>query len=256
MSPSPVHVAITGASSGIGEALALEWARRGAKVTAVARRMNLLEALAAKGEGRIRPVQADLGRVAACADWIAPAEAAHGPIDVLVNNAGMVIVARTAEKPWADVETLLHLNLHTPLRLIQAVLPGMLARRSGTIVNVASVAALVAPPGQQFYGASKAGLAAASESIRAELRGSGVHVLTVYPGPVHTAMEKEALAGFEGKPAFMPAGEPDELARLVIRAVERRSARVIYPRFYALSRWLPPFARWVTDRLAPKVRGA
>ncbi len=248
-----IHVAVTGASSGIGRAIAAEFARAGAKVTLVARRRDLLEELAAElGSCHVAP--ADLADPAHAAAWIADAETAQGPIDVLINNAGVELVAPFAETDVEAGERLLRLNLHTPLRLTRAVLPGMIERRRGTIVDVASVAALAGTPGYAYYAASKAGLAGASELLRGELRGTGVHVVTVYPGPVHTSMAESALAALEPNVWLdrAPWGTADVLARRVRRAVETRKSRVIYPRFYALSRWFPWLARPIADATAPR----
>jgi short-subunit dehydrogenase len=250
-----LHVAITGASSGIGEALVREFARRGAALTMVARRADRLEAIAREIGGRTHRTVADLADTARAADWIPAAEAALGPIDLLVNNAGAQIVGPTAALDWARAEELLRLNLHTPLKLTRTVLPAMLARRSGTIVDIASSAAFTALPGTYIYGASKGGLATASECLRGELRGSGVHVVTVYPGPVHTAMGDGTAAQFE--PSFLKRltvwGRADVLARLVADAVRRRRPRVIYPRFYQVQRWFPGLSRFVADRAPPLV---
>jgi len=250
------HVAITGASSGIGAALARELAKHlpGARLTLVARRKELLEALAAELGPTCRAVAHDLADAERAADWVPGAEAAHGPIDVLVNNAGMENTGPTAA---ADVETckkLFQLNLVTPILLSRRLLPEMLARKSGMIVNVVSVAALTPPPMQAYYGASKAGLAAFSEATRGELAGSGVHLLTVYPGPVKTSMGEAgwaALGGRENLPP-VPEGTPEELARRIRRAMEKRKSRLIYPRFYVTARWLPWLSRFLTDRYAPR----
>src|SRR6185436_18406316 len=102
-------------------------------------------------------------------DWVPDAEAAHGPIDVLVNNAGMENTGPTAAADVEACKKLFQLNLVTPILLSRRLLPEMLARKSGMIVNVASVAALTPPPMQAYYGASKAGLAAFSEATRGEL---------------------------------------------------------------------------------------
>lgn len=248
-----MHVAITGASSGIGEALARAWAKKGARVTIIARRKALLEKLAAELGENARVLARDLSDPSGATEWIADAEAAHGPIDLLVNNAGMENVGLTAA---SDVETglrLLQLNLVTPILLTRAMLPAMLARKSGTIVQIASVAGLAAPPGQAWYGASKAGLAQFTETLRVELRGTGVHVCVVYPGPIKTAMGDSAFAKYGGREAVgtAPEGTPEELARRVVRAVERRHARVIYPGFYRAAWYLPWLARIVTFRMAP-----
>src|SRR4030095_2258424 len=109
--------------------------------------------------------------------------------DVLVNNAGIQIVQRVTETDWSAAERLLHLDLHVPLRLTTLVLRRMIPRRSGTIVDISSMAALAPTPGMYFYNAAKAGLAAASEGLRAEMKPHGIHVVTVYPGPVRSDME-------------------------------------------------------------------
>jgi short-subunit dehydrogenase len=250
------HVAVTGASSGIGEALARELGRAGAKVTVVARRREKLEALAAELGARCRVVAHDLGVPARAAEWVDEAEQAFGPIDVLCNNAGIENTGPTARSDLAGGIQVLHTNLHSPLTLCMRVLPPMLARNSGTIVNVASIAGLTAPPMQAWYGASKAGLAQFSEALRGELRRTRVKVLTVYPGPVKTAMSDaayEAFGGRKGAVGLLPEGQPDKLARLIRRAIERGRARLIYPRFYHVTRLFPWLARWLADAGAPRV---
>jgi short-subunit dehydrogenase len=242
-----LHVAITGASSGIGEALARELAKAGAKLTLVARRKELLEAI---GGGACLCAH-DLSDPSRAAEWLPSAEAANGPVDVLVNNAGMDLTGPSLELTPEETRRLLDLNLHSPLALIRAVAPGMVARGRGAIVNVASAAAFASTPRQAWYGASKAGLASFSEALRYELAPSGVHVLTVYPGPVRTPMAERAFAAVGGREKVMkgvPEGEPGELAVLIRRALERRQARVIYPRFYRVSYLAPWFARWMKAR--------
>jgi short-subunit dehydrogenase len=250
-----LHIAVTGASSGIGEAIVREYARAGARVTMVARRREQMEEIARAVGGRTQVFAADLADVARVTEWIAPAKGEFGPIDILVNNAGMQIVDDFAATDVARAEQLLHLDLHSPLRLTRAVLPDMIARKAGTIVDIASLAALAPTPGMVYYNAAKAGLAAASESLRGELRGSGVHVVTVYPGPVETPMGRAGYAALEQTAGARatPTGTPEALARLVRRAVERRKARVIYPWIYTIVRHLPGLTRWSLDRFSPKV---
>lgn len=246
------HVAITGASSGIGAALVREFVRSGASVTMVARRRDLMETLAAEVGGRTRIVAADLSHASALG-WIAPAEAELGPIDVLINNAGVQIIEPTAEVDPAAARALIELDLIVPLALAGAVLPAMLARRAGTIVNISSLAALAPPPGMTHYNAAKSGLAAASESLRGELRRSGVNVLTVYPGPVDTAMSRAAYASYQPSrfASALPSGTAEELARRVRRAVEQRHGRVIYPRIYAFFRYFQAVPRLFLDPFMP-----
>ena len=252
-----MHVAVTGASAGIGEAIAREFSRAGADVTLVARRKEKLEALAKELGGKAAVFAVDLSDVERATGWIEPAEAALGPIDVLVNNAGFQFVGRTETASIEACEETLRLNLLTPLRITRAVLPGMLARRSGTIVDISSMAALTPMPGMFYYNAGKAGIANASEGLRGELRGTGVHVLTVYPGPVATDLSRRGYEAYEDTWAarISPEGTTEKLARLVRRGVERRRARIVYPRFYTMALWFPRLARWVTVMLSPPLKG-
>lgn len=248
-----MHVAITGASSGIGEALAREYARAGAAVTLVARRRELLDGIAASIGGHTFTFAADLTNPERACDFVGPAEEALGPIDVLINNAGVQIVLPIEHTGLDEGEALVRLNLLTPLRLIHRLLPSMLARGSGTIVNIASAASWSTLPGMTHYNVSKAGLAAASETIRGELRGRGVHVLTVYPGPVHTAMGHHGFASYPNAWTVraQPTGTTEVLARRVRRAVEKKRERIVYPRIYWFSRLFPGLSRFITDRFAP-----
>jgi short-subunit dehydrogenase len=251
------HVVVTGASSGIGAALVREYLGAGAAVTAVARRKDKLSELCADAGDRAFIVRADLSKVAHAADWIPEAEAALGPIDVLINNAGMQLIGPVEAADPEVGEELLRLNVHTPMRLIRALLPGMLERERGAIVNIASLSALTPMPGMFYYNASKAALAGASEALWAELRGSGVHVVTVYPGPVDTALGHEGLKNFNASNPTVrvaPWGTPEELARIVRRAVDRRQQHVVYPKAYATARQFPNLARYLVYRFLPTRR--
>lgn len=249
------HVAITGASSGIGAALVAEFVRAGASVTLVARRQSEMEALAARVGGKTQIFAIDLCNVPRCCDWLAPAAARFGPIDVLINNAGIQPVEMSVEADPATVEKTIALNLVAPMRLTLAVLPEMIQRGGGTIVDIASVAAYASLPGMWTYNATKAGLAAATESLRGELRGSGVHIIPVYPGPVDTPMARSAYSSYPGwAKAMLLEGDADELARRIRTAVELKGGRVIYPLAYHVPRWFPTITRWVIDRVAPLPR--
>jgi short-subunit dehydrogenase len=255
------HVVVTGASSGIGAALVAEFACSGASVTMVARREAAMTALAARVGGRTQLFAVDLAQPAdptLALAFVGPAQERFGPVDVLINNAGVQIVEPAEEHDPAELLAMLRLNLTVPMLLTRALLPGMLERGRGTIVNVSSMAALAPTPGMWGYNACKGGLAAASESLRGELRRTGVHVLTVYPGPVDTPMSR---AGYEAYPknfsiGLLPQGHPAELARRVRSAVELGQPRLIYPRPYALTRYFPTMTRWFLDQFTPRAKSA
>ena len=252
-----MHVVITGASSGIGEALAREYLRRGASLTLVARRRGKLEELAKGHTDTCRVVEAALTDHEHACDWVDAAAEALGEIDVLVNTAGVQIVGRTVDTSVEDCERMLRLNILSPLRLTKHVLPGMIARGRGTIVDIASMAAIAPTPGMFYYNASKAALAAASESLRGELRGTGVHVMTVYPGPVRTAMEATGRAAYEETAMmklFTPVGEAGVLARKIANGVASGRARIIYPATYGVSRHFPNLTRFFLDRFTPPLK--
>ena len=199
---------VTGASSGIGAEIARELARRGHGVTLVARREDRLKELAAELFGvRAEVVTADLS-VEADRQRVVDEVAARGlSVDVLVNNAGLsttgLVVDSTAEAELrmvkVDVEAVVH--------LCTLLLPGMVARGAGSVLNVASTAAMQPLPGQAGYGASKAFVLSYTRALATELRGTGVTATALCPGPVPT--EFAAAAGwsqeqFEGAlPSFM-----------------------------------------------------
>ncbi len=249
-----MHVVITGASRGIGAALAREYLSHGEKVTLVARSKLQLEELAQTGGARAFPVEADLCEAEQATSWLPAAIERLGPIDVLVNNAGMQLLGRVAELDTEEVGKMVALNVMAPIRLTRAVLPDMIARRSGCIVDIASMAALTPAPYMSHYSATKAALATASECLRIELEGTGVHVLTVYPGPVTTEMSQGAFDVLHKTPAVanMPTGTPASLARVLFRAIAERQPRVIYPKIYAAATYMPTFARWITKKIAPR----
>ena len=248
-----MHALVTGASRGIGAAIAEQLAQLGYDLTLVARSTGPLEELAARLPTRVRVQPADLSSTAAALELIAPAEAELGPIDLLVNNAGIQYVEPAIGVTAERLERLFAVNLITPIQLMNAVARDMVARGQGVIVNVASMAAVTTTPGMTHYSSTKAGFAAASEGLRMELRGSGVHVVTVYPGPVATDMADAAKANLEMDLAsrMVPEGTAKGLAELVSRSIDRRSTRVFYPRSYQSAWMLRPVAQFLVDRFSP-----
>lgn len=175
--PTGRRALVTGCSSGIGRATALELAGRGYEVTATARRPETLAGL---------PVARTLALDVDDDASVAAARAAVGPIDVLVNNAGFGIEGAVEEVPLDDVRRAFETNVFGPARMIQAFLPDMRQQGSGAIVNVTSVAGIAAPPLAGFYAATKFALEALSEALAFEVGHFGVRVVIVEPGGIAT----------------------------------------------------------------------
>jgi len=183
-------VLVTGASSGIGAAMARQFADQGARVALVARRRERLEALAAEiaHAGRPEPVviEADLCAEGACARVIEQATAQLGPIDVLVNNAGVGYAGAFAELEPEQIEQMLDLNIRALVRLTHLVLPSMLERQQGWIMNVASVVGHVPFACMPVYAPTKSFVVAFTDALWAQTRGTGVSVTCGARGTTRT----------------------------------------------------------------------
>jgi short-subunit dehydrogenase len=176
---------ITGASRGLGRSIAQTFADRGSEVALVARSGAALEMLAKELDGKAYPT--DLTDPAAVEALIDRVES-DGPIDVLVNNAGLDCVRLFADTSAQQVRDLLQVNLAAPLELCRQVMPRMVSRGRGHIVNVSSMGALSVTPGVTLYGTSKAGLSQFTSGLRQELRGTPVATTLVQLGAVKTDM--------------------------------------------------------------------
>ncbi|MBO0879939.1 MAG: SDR family oxidoreductase [Mycobacterium sp.] len=221
------RILLTGASSGIGESAAEEFARRGATVVAVARRKNLLDAvvgrIAAAG-GIAMAIPCDLSDMAAVDALVSDVEQRLGGIDILVNNAGRSIRRPLAEslERWHDVERTMVLNYYSPLRLIRGIAPGMLGRGDGHIINVATWGVFSeASPLFAVYNASKAALSAVSRVVETEWGAKGVHSTTLYYPLVATPMIAPTKE-YRGVPALTP----HEAAGWMVTAARSRPIRI------------------------------
>jgi short-subunit dehydrogenase len=179
------RIVVTGASRGIGAALARQLAHEGARVVLVARSREAIEKLAADMDGEAYAANlADGGRIERLVHEIE----ATGPIDVLVNNAGVDLTGALHELPAEKIEELVAVNLVAPMLLCRAVLPGMWKRGRGHILNVSSLAGTNALPGVLPYSASKAGLSHFTAGLRAECKGTPVTTTLAEIGPVESSM--------------------------------------------------------------------
>jgi short-subunit dehydrogenase len=259
---APRHVVVTGAAGAIGGAVAraMRGAWGGVAVALVDRDAEGLAAVARQiaadgGEtrGAVTTHVADLRDLDALPGLVGRISEV-APIDGLVNCAGVMRVQQVASWRWQDAWDLLALDLLAPLRLQDLVIRELVAAGAGMIINVASMAGRVPLRGCVYYGAAKAGLAMASEIARAELGERGVRVVTVYPGPVRSALEQGARDAYGGGGLFgrfAPTGDPAELAARIVAAVEANEPRVIYPRLYGLGWVAPNFSRRVALDYGP-----
>ena len=248
---------VTGASSGIGAATARELARRGATVVGVARRADRLDEVMAAclRDGPAswgRP--SDVGDTDACRQVVADVLDRFGRVDIVVNNAGISPDEDPRQRALADAERIMAVNFFGPVALVDAVLPGMLERRSGSIVNVTSVSGYMPAPGEPAYGASKAALSRWSHGLTVDLHGSGVHVGVVSPGPIDTEIWGHADNAYDGK--LYP---PEVVATAIARMIEHETVHVTAPRHYGAVGAVYPLLgrpmRWGVRKYADRQRG-
>ena len=230
MEPRGAVCLVTGASSGIGRATAEALAGEGARVVRVGRDRERLEVAAGAPGGH--PLAGDLGRDGEPDRLAAEAEARFGRVDVLVNNAGIGLAGSLTEATPGRIDELVRVNLLAPMLLTRALLPGMLERGGGAIVNVASVAGHVGVRGEAVYAATKAGLVTFSESLRQELAGTPVRVSLVSPGVIATPFfERRGTPYARRRPRPIA---PERVAEAILVAIRRGSPSVFVPSWLGL----------------------
>lgn len=239
-------VLITGASSGIGAAAARSCAAAGYRLALAARRLERLEQLASElgGPESALLIRADMRQPEDVTRMVRETEARYGRVDVLLANAGVGHGVPFVESTDDQLMDQIEVNLLAVMRAAQAVLPGMLARRSGHILSIASVASEIPSPAGVIYAASKGGVLAFSEGLRRELRGTGVHVSVIQPGFIRTEMTARVN---------IPMPPPSVIGDLVLDLLRRPRRRAVLPRFYGAGIWLNRFAPgiidWMIDRM-------
>jgi NADP-dependent 3-hydroxy acid dehydrogenase YdfG len=219
-------VAVTGASSGIGEATALACARAGAAVALAARRVERIDALAARiveQGGRAIAVATDVGEEAQAQAFVQRTHAELGRLDVLVNNAGVMLLGPIENAPTDEWRQMIHANVFGVLYCTHAALPLMRAQGSGHIVNVSSVAGRFARAGSGVYNLTKFGIGAFSEALRQEIAPAGMRVTLIEPGAVATELPghnrpeiREMIAGVL---ADVEPLESEDIAAAILYAI-------------------------------------
>ncbi|MBV9882511.1 MAG: SDR family oxidoreductase [Sphingomonadaceae bacterium] len=217
---------ITGASAGLGAEFARQCAARGEALVLVARRRDRLEALAAELGGAPHILVADLAREGAAASLLAEMEAEGLSVGTLINNAGFGLAGKFADRPVARLSEMIDLNVRTLVELCHLVLPAMRARGEGAILNVASTAAFQPGPNMAVYYASKAFVLSFTEALHHELKGTGIRVSALCPGPTATEFGEVALASTSSSLRLVTADAPS-VVRAGLRGLDRNKAVVI-----------------------------
>lgn len=218
-SSNQLNAIITGASSGIGKATSLAFARAGINVALVSRSLDSLAtvAQAAKAEGvEAKPYVIDLSQLSTIPTKIQEIITDFGSIDIIVNNAGMGYTNLLRETSLSDWQQVIDLNLTSVFQCVQGILPHMRDRQKGTIINVASIAAMQPFPGWGAYCVSKAGLVSFSKVLGAEERENGIRVMTIAPGAVNTPIwDTDTVQADFDRAAMLT---PDLVAQTILQA--------------------------------------
>jgi len=233
-------IVLTGAASGIGAALAVQLAAKGAKLALVDRDAGGLDAVAERARasgGTVTTHVLDIADAAAIAALPAAVEQAHGGATILVNNAGVALAGTFELASLEDFEWLMNINFWGAVRLSYAFLPLLRQAPAAQIVLTSSVFGLIGPPGQTAYAASKFALRGFGEALRHELEGTNIGVTLVHPGGVDTNIARNSRIGKFFDPALARAGiamfqkslktKPDAAAARIIRGIETREKRVL-----------------------------
>lgn len=253
--PSPV-VFITGASSGIGYAAALEFCRTGARVGATARRAEKLGDLQAAvdalppGHGDLLTLTADVRDSASMNAAVAETLARFGRLDVVIANAGLGHRGALADAAWEDVETLLRTNIDGVIHTLRAAIPALRVGGGGSILIVSSVVFNMVTPYAALYSASKAFVSSLSRSLRLELASANITVTDVLIGRTETEFNQRRLgaAGYAARAPRLPVMTPEFVARGLVRASQRRPRTVVL-------RWLDRLIVWANGLLPDAVGG-
>ena len=242
---------VTGASAGLGVDFARQLSKRGHPLVLAARRKDRLQALA-KELGNARVIAIDLSKKDAAAKLMADLQAKGEIVDLLVNNAGFGLIGRFAELDAGREREMIDLNVGTLTDLCRAVAPGMIDRKSGGIINVASTAAFQPGPKMAVYFATKAYVLSLTEALHEELKPHGIKVTCLCPGPTRT--EFGDVAGFGGNGLFdRVAMESPEVVAAGLKGLDRNQA-VVVPGF--VNKLTASSGRFAPRSVVRKIAGA
>ncbi|HXY34431.1 MAG TPA: SDR family oxidoreductase [Planctomycetaceae bacterium] len=247
---------ITGAASGIGREIALRLALEGADVWLLDVDLDGLQAVARDAQVcgvQAVPRRCDLTESAEISAAIAEILAEWGTVDILVNNAGVAFYGPTEKMTSEQWNWLLSINLLAPIQIIRELLPLMLQQAESHILNICSVAGLIAGPRAAAYHVSKFGLVGFTESLRAEYGRRGIGVTAICPGPVQTNLYKSAVSGSKRKPVPAPPGwlcaTPAQIADVAVRAIQKNRRQVVITPvahfLFNAKRFAPAIVDWV-----------
>ena len=249
---------VTGASKGIGVYIAQALAKQGTNLILAARSASALEEVRKAVERlgvRAVAVPTDVGDRSALESLVERAVSEFGSIDILVNNAGIELTLAYHKLTPEEIEEIVRVNLIAPMQLTWLVLPGMLERRQGNIVNVSSLAGKAGPACNEPYGATKAGLIGFTQSLRGTYRRSGVSVSVVCPGFVEEGMYAKTKEEYGvTAPRLLGVSKPEAVARGVIRAIKKDLPEVIVNPgairlLLAIAAMSPGLGEWIVERI-------
>ncbi|MGD2295600.1 MAG: SDR family oxidoreductase [Candidatus Aminicenantes bacterium] len=258
------RVLITGASSGIGKAVAFEFARRGAKLTLASRRLDALKNLVKEIQSAYpdtpQPMtaQCDVTRRKDVKRMVKETARRFGGIDVLVNNAGTGVYGNVELTTLEDFRAVMEVNFFGAVQCMMEALPFLKQAEKGLVINIASVAAKHGVPYLGAYGASKAALAVVSQSFRTELKESGVSLMVVYPSYTQTDFFKNEKKVGGARRFHGPYASPLNVARAIVRAAESGKKNLVLSlegKALTISQSVfPRLVEKVMDRIAYKLR--
>ena len=225
------HVLLTGGSRGLGTYMARALLAHGARATLTARsEADLMKVRDELGTDKVAIAPGDVSVEADRKQMVATAEEAFGPIDILVNNAGIESVLPFEEFRDDEIERVIEVNLQAPILLTRLVIPGLLERGRGHIVNISSLSGKTGPPYHTIYAATKHGLVGFTLSLRSELKGSGVSASVICPGYITEAGMFAEQRGMEPPKKSGAWGTPTDVARAVVRSIEKNVPEIIVAR--------------------------